>query len=296
MHTTKEWMSCVVFLQSSSRKFRAVNSPAPLRCRRILPRHALALNRTGSLPVRRCTTSWLPVPLRCPASLNASSNQPEEERSRSSSFQFRWPSMPEAGSRSLAWCYVLAGVVATIVAGGLIALGEAFQVAGAKPLAETSIAILLFMFFPEKNVASWTVKRVAALFSIGLCLALFWVFAFAWGRTKFPDLPEGSELAIAVGLISSIVTAPIFEEKVVRHLLLRGGAALSNHWISAFLVSLVFALVHKDAILWSFLVSLVLCWLALEKGIGTLQRALVHSIINALVMTWYFSGGFGFFT
>jgi membrane protease YdiL (CAAX protease family) len=191
---------------------------------------------------------------------------------------------------------VLAGIVATILAGGLLRLGEASQIVGAKPLVEISIAVILFRVFPETNLAPWTIKRTAVLMALGSGLSLFWILAFAWGRTRFPDLPKGSEFALFVGLTSAIVTAPIFEEKLVRHLILQGGARLTNAWISTFFVSIAFAFAHQHAVIWSFLVSLVLCWLALEKGAGTLQRALAHGTINSLVMLWYLTKGFGFFS
>ena len=167
--------------------------------------------------------------------------------------------------------------------------------AGAKPLTELLLAVILLKLYPEPHVASWTLKRAAALLLLGCSLAIFWVVVFAWGRTRFPDLAGGSEVAVLVGLSSSIVTAPIFEEKVVRNLLLRGGAILATPWLSAVVVSAVFSLVHRNAVAWSFILSMVLCWLALSKNIGTLQRAVVHGAVNAIVMAWYLTSGFGFF-
>lgn len=225
--------------------------------------------------------------------MNASSDQSEEERSRSSSFRRAGPTPP--GSRAAGWQFLGAGVLATVLAAGLIRLGEIFAVAGAKPLTELLLAVILLKLYPEPHVASWTLKRAAALLLLGCSLAIFWVVVFAWGRTRFPDLAAGSEVAVLVGLSSSIVTAPIFEEKVVRNLLLRGGAILATPWLSAVVVSAVFSLVHRNAVAWSFILSMVLCWLALSKNIGTLQRAVVHGAVNAIVMAWYLTSGFGFF-
>lgn len=166
---------------------------------------------------------------------------------------------------------------------------------GAKPITELLIAAVLIRIYPEKSTACWSAKRVAALVILGVALALFWVAVFAWGNTRFPDLSAISAVAIFTGVVSSVVTAPIYEEKVVRHLLLQGVAGYMNRWAAAVVVSAVFSLVHQGAVVWSFFGSMVLCWLAIVRGIGVMQRAIVHSTVNALIMLWYFTHGFGFF-
>jgi len=189
----------------------------------------------------------------------------------------------------------LAGVLATFACGALIWLGGVLGLLGATPLAELLVAAILFKFYPEKSAVRWSGKEVVALLSFGSVLAMFWVVVFAWGNTIFSDPSDVSGAALFIGAFSAIVAAPIYEEKVVRHLLLQGLSGLTRPWISAILVSLIFALVHKGAVVWSFIVSIVLCWLALARGVGTLQRAIVHGTINALVMLWYFTSGFGLF-
>ncbi|WP_372016667.1 CPBP family glutamic-type intramembrane protease [Pseudoxanthomonas sp. 10H] len=183
--------------------------------------------------------------------------------------------------------------MATIAAGAIAKAGELLGLAGSKPIAEVAIALVLFKFYPERNCAPWSFGRIVTLLSLGVALSVFWVIAFAWGRTIFPDLAAISPAAIFIGVLSSVVTAPIFEEKVVRHLLLAGVSGFLNRWVSAALVSVIFALAHQGSMAWSFLVSIVLCWLALAKAASSLQRAITHSTVNAMILLWYFSNGFG---
>jgi membrane protease YdiL (CAAX protease family) len=199
---------------------------------------------------------------------------------------------PNAGGA--AFRLLLAGALATFACGVLIWLGEVLGLMGAKPITELLAAVVLLKIYPEK-AASWKTKRVVGLISIGVGLGLFWVVVFAWGNTGFPDLSTFSRQAIFTGVLSAVVTAPLYEEKVVRQLLLQGAAGFVNPWIAAIFVSIMFAAVHRGALIWSFIVSMTLCWLVIVKGIGTLQRALVHGVINSLVMLWYFTSGFGFF-
>lgn len=158
---------------------------------------------------------------------------------------------------------------------------------------ELFLAVILIRIFPEKLTVCWSLRRVLGLLALGAVLAIFWMTVIAWGNTRFPDLSTFSTAAIVIGVISSVATAPIYEEKVVRHLLLQGLSGYTNRWVAAVLVSAVFALAHQGAVAWSFLVSLVLCWLAIVKSIGVMQRAIVHGTINLLIMLWYFTHGFG---
>ena len=166
---------------------------------------------------------------------------------------------------------------------------------GTKPVVELLLAVILIRFFPEELTARWSLRLVLGLVLLGVGLASFWVVAIAWGNTRFPDISTFSAIAVITGVVSSVLTAPVYEEKVVRHLLLQGASGYVNHWVAAVLVSAVFALAHQGSMAWSFLFSMVMCWLAIIGKIGVMQRAIVHGIVNALIMLWYFTHGFGFF-
>lgn len=189
---------------------------------------------------------------------------------------------------------MLVAGLATVACAALARLGEVIGMVGTKPFSELLTALILFRLFPEERLR-WSVRQVLTLFGIAAILALVWIIFFAWGRTKFPDTSGFDQLAIIVGAASSVVTAPLFEEKVVRHLLLQGVSELTNRWIATIFVSLLFSLAHQGSVAWTFIVSSVLCWLALWKGVGSLQRAVVHGALNAMVFLWYFTSGYGFF-
>lgn len=167
---------------------------------------------------------------------------------------------------------------------------------GATPISELLVALVLFWLYPEKGRTRYSWVQVLRLIGIGIALALFWIFAFAWGRTVFPVLPSGSEVAVIVGLMTAVITAPLFEEKIVRYLLLEGGAGFIGPWAASILVSLLFALAHQGSVIWSFVFSLAMCWLALARKVGTLQRAIIHGTVNAIIFGWYFTSGFGLFS
>lgn len=291
--TTKEWMSCVVLFSKRSRKSRVVSSSALSRFQRIPLCRAAGVHRIGRRLARQFGIFLQLARLRSLASLNASSEKPEEERSRSSSFFVTGATAQSlfATSASLFW----AGILSTIAAAGLIWLAKKVGVVGAKPLAELLLALILIRMFPEGPKTGWSPKLVLSLFALGSALSLFWIAVVAWGNTRFPDLSTVSTAAIVTGLLSAVITAPIYEEKVVRHLLLQGLSGYTNRWLAAVLVSAIFAIAHQNAMIWSFFVSLVLCWLAIAKSISVMQRAIVHGTINLLIMLWYFTRGFGLF-
>lgn len=196
-------------------------------------------------------------------------------------------SKPESGR------LFLAGSLASLLCGALMALMSYFGAVGAKPLAELLVALVLMKRYPEVNVVRWSGRFVLLLCAIGTALALSWVAIFALGNTKFFDIANASVIALMAGCVSAVLTAPIFEEKVVRHLLLNGAVGFVGRWWASVLVSGIFAVVHTGAMIWAFAMSMILCWFALAKGFSSVQRALVHGVVNAIIMLWYFTGGLG---
>ncbi len=196
-------------------------------------------------------------------------------------------SKPESGR------LFLAGSLASLLCGALMALMSYVGAVGAKPLAELLVALVLMKLYPEGNAVSWSGRFVLLLCAIGTALALSWVAIFAWGNTKFFDTANASVVALVTGCVSAVLTAPIFEEKVVRHLLLQGAVGIIGRWWASLFVSVVFALVHTGAMIWAFAVSMVLCWFALAKGFSSAQRAVIHGVVNGIIMLWYFTRGFG---
>jgi membrane protease YdiL (CAAX protease family) len=187
----------------------------------------------------------------------------------------------------------LAGSLGSLLCGAMVALMSHVGAVGAKPLAELLVALVLMKLYPEVNIVRWSSRLFLLLCAIGAALALAWVAIFAWGNTQFFDIANASVIALVVGCSSAVLTAPIFEEKVVRHLLLQGAVGIIGRWWASLFVSAVFALVHTGAMIWAFAVSMVLCWFALAKGFSSAQRAVVHGVVNAIIMLWYFTRGFG---
>jgi CAAX amino terminal protease family. len=199
-----------------------------------------------------------------------------------------------AGYRNSAQDYLVAGVLATLAGGGLWWAGERLGVVGAKPIAEALVAAMLLWFYPGRYGRPWTPVLGVVLVLCAAGLVAIWVGVFAWGNTRFLDLAKVDRAAIVVTLSTVLVTAPIYEEKVVRELLLRGLSKTLNPVLASVFVSVAFALVH-DGFLWAFIFSMVLCFLALKWNFSTMQRAVVHGLVNLLISLWYVTRGYGFF-
>lgn len=187
------------------------------------------------------------------------------------------------------------GVGSTLIAGALFYLGEKLGVAWVKPSVEALIALILILVYPERAMRRDSPWVLIKLLFAGAGLGLSWVAIFAVGRTNFPDISSVGRDVLLLSLASSVITAPIFEEKVVRYFLLRGLARWIGSFLGAVLVSTIFAFAHGGAMLWSFCFSILMCWAALGMGVGTLHRSLIHGAHNAVVMAWYFTAGFGLF-
>lgn len=202
--------------------------------------------------------------------------------------------MPGAGSRG--WELLLAAGLGTL-AGGLIAkAGASAGWVAASPAAEGLCAAVLLWLYPEKDGRRWSLGLVAVLLlSAGLLFA-FWVAVFAWGRTQFTEIGDYERALLVATLVKFTIAAPIFEEKIVRDLLLRGLADMMPVAVAVVLVSAAFALAHMTTMVWAFIVSVVLSIMAIKWRVSTLQRATVHGVINLLVLLWYTTRGYGFFS
>lgn len=191
-----------------------------------------------------------------------------------------------SSARYTVWIGLLAIVVSALVT----KVGAEIGFIGATVLVEMAIAVCLLWFFVEPQSTPFTSKLVGKLVFTGMAIGAVWVVFVA------PDKPAGgflnwkahSFVLMVVGFVSATLTAPLFEEKVVRGLLFDGLSKHINSTLASILVSILFALAHTGAIVWAFCVSLTLCWLMLKYRLNTYQRAIVHGAINLVVMGWYF--------
>lgn len=114
-------------------------------------------------------------------------------------------------------------------------------------------------------------------------------------------LTIGSVILI-ITLLTNVVAAPLFEEKLLRGLALPGirgtlparvAKFISPNIVGALIVSVVFGLAHPQIMLLAVSMSLALCIMATNFGFSTLQRACIHGLYNAAVTMWYVTYGFG---
>ncbi|MNV28321.1 CAAX amino terminal protease self- immunity [compost metagenome] len=164
-----------------------------------------------------------------------------------------------------------------------------------RPAVELTIFVVLQFAFPDQKGMSWGLRSIAAFIAFGIFLASLWVLLFAYPsiqRTEFKELANVPVLPLLQGLAATAVTAPLFEEKVVRHMLLRGLSGLHSILSSA-MVSALFAFAHKGSFLWAFLASMILCFAAIRLRMTTTQRAVSHGLCNVIITSWYFTGAFG---
>lgn len=176
---------------------------------------------------------------------------------------------------------LLAGALATVLAG---LLGGQINIPGIKPIAEICLAALLFYWFPERP--GFTLRRLCASVGLGLALGATWILIWGWKQeTVLPAGIQEQHAFILLGYINAVISAPIFEEKVLRHLWLHALCGWTGPILGCVLVSLIFALAHFSTFWWAFAFSILMCWLAL-RGASSFVRAVIHAVTNAVVLTW----------
>lgn len=185
---------------------------------------------------------------------------------------------------------VFIGLAAIAASAALTILGGKIGLVGSKVIAELVIATCLLWFFVEPRNTPFTSKLTAALIFSGIAIGVAWVAFIAPSRSAggFIDWKAHPFVFLLVGYVGATITAPLFEEKVVRDMIFHGLSKYVSPLVSSILVSILFALAHSENMLWAFAVSLVLCWMMLKYRLNTYQRAIVHGSINFVIMTWYF--------
>lgn len=158
---------------------------------------------------------------------------------------------------------------------------------------ESALAILCLCLFRESHPPK-SILFASALIALGILIGLIWVLVVARNATavEFPDITAMSGRAIAMTFMVTVVAAPLYEEKVVRHLLFDGLAEVSTPLISALIISTFFAIAHVGSMIWAFFVSMTLCYLKVRLKLNTFQLAAVHGAINFVILAWYFTKGF----
>lgn len=190
---------------------------------------------------------------------------------------------------------VIAGIIALAVNGALMVAGQAVGIVGSKSLAEAATFIVLIWLYPEPQGRRWSLNSVVAFLMTGVAIGTVWV-GFIGVRFTNSEASEWTNFPfflVVLGFINACITAPLFEEKIVRHLLFRGIEEKANSFLASIIVSIIFAIPHTGSVIWAFFVSMVLCWLTVKWALNTWQRAIVHGSINLLIMLWSLTSGFG---
>ena len=139
-------------------------------------------------------------------------------------------------------------------------LGTRLGIFWISPLSQLGVFALLGVMYPEHGKRRLDLRVVATMVATGFALFAVW-FAFSAlpeiEETTFLDLADVGTNNLLLGLLAAGVAAPLFEEKVVRHLLLEGFSKVTGYLLGAILVSAVFGLVHQQTMIWAFVGSLI---------------------------------------
>lgn len=184
---------------------------------------------------------------------------------------------------------IFVAAIATIAVGAGQGLLNAFDVFGSKAMTELAAFLVCMWLFPREERAAWSGKLVLILVSLGLLGGALWIALVGYPDRENPQWLTWDKVPIAsylLGLVTGCLVAPLFEEKVVRHLLLSGSAHYLGRFIASLAVSALFAWVHTGAVVSAFLVSAALCASVYLCKLDTVQRAVIHGVINLVISHW----------
>lgn len=184
---------------------------------------------------------------------------------------------------------IFVAAIATILVGAAQAVLGSFDLFGSKAVTELAAFIACMWFLPSEPRAPWSAKLACALVGLGLFGGALWVASIGFparGESQFLTWDKVPIAYYVLGVFTGCVAAPLFEEKVVRHLLLTGAAQYLGRAFAALAVSALFAWVHTDGMISAFLFSLALCAGVYIFNLDTLQRSVIHGVVNLVIMHW----------
>jgi membrane protease YdiL (CAAX protease family) len=177
-------------------------------------------------------------------------------------------------------CYSFAGLVVVILLLQFNRKRESFfKVAGLKKTRLKNFLLLI------PTLASYL------LVSIGLITIISKLIS-GFNSTQPQDIGLAKSLQgidLVAAFVSLIIITPIFEETIFRGVLFRGLRRRLPFWISAALVSLLFAAAHAqwNVAIDTFVLSLALCFLV-EKTDSIIPGIILHAIKNSLAFFFLF--------
>jgi len=195
--------------------------------------------------------------------------------------------------RSLPIVLIVAGFAALGVFACFMVALETISTPGPELTSQLAVAASLLILFPERSSARCVMRLALSLLIVGCALGFVWVALFSpRGEVSFIDVGSLPTSSIVLSFLGTALITPLFEEKIVRGLILRGLASKLGPVWSSVVVSIGFALAHWQSMLWAFVASLVLCVIFFKTKMSTLGCVVVHGVANAVIMTWHFTHGF----
>lgn len=184
---------------------------------------------------------------------------------------------------------IFVAAMAIVLVGAGQGLLDAFDVFGSKAMTELAAFLVCTWLLPSEDRAAWSVRFSLILVVLGLLGGMLWVACVGYpsrNDSQFLTWDRVPTVYYVLGLFTGCMAAPLFEEKVVRHLLLTGAAHYLGKVIASVSVSALFAWVHVEGMIFAFLFSMALCIGVYMFKLGTLQRSLIHGLINLVITHW----------
>lgn len=181
---------------------------------------------------------------------------------------------------------IVVAIAVSLAAGIAINYGRYLGVDGGIVTVATLAILtgLLFAWKPERP--DFSRKTFIAAIAAGAFMAALWLLLIG-RRQSAVTISVSNWIDFPIAALNLSIVVPLYEEKVVRGVLLKGIARISRGWIAVIVTSVAFALPHEHNMLIALLAGMGLGYLAFYRNIDTYLRAALHGAYNLTLFFWY---------
>ena len=178
--------------------------------------------------------------------------------------------------------WIISTAILTIVPNELVKFMWKFTGKNIAEFAVTAITIPILFMLQKEQCRKFMGRRIPMLALAGILPAALWLCFNREGRINVNGDTSAVNLLMyyCLHLMDISLIIPLYEEKIVRGLLLRGIEKLTGSLGAIIITSFLFGVAHRGNEWLTFVYGAVLAWAATCMRMGAFERSIIYGAYN----------------